>query len=210
VFARPPQVDEVGFLARFELGLLRGVGNAAVTSRNAGELTCLDCRPESQDHFGIELVEQNYDQMIKYATAIRQGTASTEAILRRFTRSASHPTYQAMLEVGRAQRTIFVARYLRRRELQREITEGLNIVEAFNGANSVIYYGKGGEIASNRHDEQEMTVLCLRILQAALVYVNTLLLQDVLAEADWSDLLTVEDRRGLTPLFWQHVLPYGR
>jgi TnpA family transposase len=68
-----------------------------------------------------DLVEQNYDQMIKYATAIRQGTASTEAILRRFTRSASHPTYQAMLEVGRAQRTIFVARYLRRRELQREI-----------------------------------------------------------------------------------------
>jgi len=147
--------------------------------------------------------------MIKYATAIRQGTASTEAILRRFTRSASHPTYQAMLEIGRAQRTVFVARYLRRRELQREITEGLNIVEAFNGANSVIYYGKGGEIASNRHDEQEMTVLCLRILHAALVYINTLLLQDVLAEPDWSDLLTAEDRRGLTPLFWLHVLPYG-
>ncbi len=77
--------------------------------------------------------------MIKYATAIRQGTASTEAILRRFTRSASHPTYQAMLEIGRAQRTIFIARYLRSRELQREITEGLNIVEAFNRANSVIY-----------------------------------------------------------------------
>jgi len=156
-----------------------------------------------------DLVEQNYDQMIKYATAIRQGTASTEAILRRFARSASHPTYQAMLEVGRAQRTIFVARYLRLRELQREITEGLNIVEAFNGANAVIYYGKGGEIASNRRDEQEMTVLCLRILQAALVYVNTLLLQDVLAEDEWADLLTAEDRRALTPLFWQHVLPYG-
>ena len=156
-----------------------------------------------------DLIEQNYDQMIKYATAIRQGTASTEAILRRFTRSASHPTYQAMLEVGRTQRTIFVARYLRSRELQREITEGLNVVEAFNGANSVIYYGKGGEIASNRQDEQEMTVLCLRILQAALVYVNTLMLQHVLAEPDWTELLTSEDRRGLTPLFWQHVLPYG-
>ena len=156
-----------------------------------------------------DLVEQNYDQMIKYATAIRQGTASTEAILRRFTRSASHPTYQAMLEVGRAQRTIFVARYLRSRELQREITEGLNIVEAFNGANSIIYYGKGAEITSNRQDEQEMTVLCLRILQAALVYVNTLMLQDVLAEERWTGILTPEDRRGLTPLFWQHVLPCG-
>jgi len=146
-----------------------------------------------------DLVEQNYDQMIKYATAIRQGTASTEAILRRFTRSASHPTYQAMLEIGRAQRTIFVARYLRSRQLQREITEGLNVVEAFNGANSVIYYGKGAEIASNRQDEQETTVLCLRILQAALGQrVNTLMLQDILAEDTWAQLLTPEDRRGLT------------
>jgi len=39
--------------------------------------------------------------------------------------------------------------------------------------------------------------------------VNTLMLQDVLAEGKWTGLLTPEDRRGLTPLFWQHVLPYG-
>jgi len=52
-------------------------------------------------------------------------------------------------------------------------------------------------------------VLCLRILQTALVYVNTLMLQDVLAEPAWADILTPADRRGLTPLFWMHVLPYG-
>ena len=49
----------------------------------------------------------------------------------------------------------------------------------------MIFYGKGGDIATNRRDEQEMAVLCLRILQAALVYVNTLMLQDVLADPDW-------------------------
>jgi len=156
-----------------------------------------------------DLIEQQYDQMIKYATAIRTGTASTEAILRRFTRNASHPTYAAMLEVGRAQKTIFCARYLRIRDLQQEIEEGLNVMEASNAANSVITYGKGGEIASNRRDEQEMFVLCLRILQSALVCVNTLMLQDVLADDEWEDLLTAPDRRGLTPLFWARVLPYG-
>ena len=140
---------------------------------------------------------------------IRAGTATTEAILRRFTRNASHPTYATMLEVGRAQKTIFCAHYLRIRDLQREIEEGLNVMESANGANSVIAYGKGGEIASNRRDEQEMFVLCLRILQTALVYVNTLILQDVLAEPAWADLLTPADRRGLTPLFWLHLLPYG-
>lgn len=32
-----------------------------------------------------DLIAGQYDSMIKYATAIRVGTASTEAILRRFT-----------------------------------------------------------------------------------------------------------------------------
>ena len=157
-----------------------------------------------------DIIAEQYDQMIKYATAIRAGTASTEAILRRFTRTnAIHPTYQAIIEVGRAQRTIFVTRYLRNRDLQREINEGLNVVESWNRANNVIFYGKGGDIATNRRDEQELSVLCLRVLQAALVYVNTLMVQDVLADDDWAAQLTDADRRGLTPLFWTHVAPYG-
>lgn len=152
---------------------------------------------------------QQYDQMIKYATAIRVCTASTEGILRRSTRTASHPTYSAMLEVGRAQKTLFTARYLRLRDLQREINGWLNAVESWNRANAVLCYGKGGDIATNRREEQEVTMLYLRILQAALVFVNTLMLQDVLADPGWAALLTDPDRRGLTPLFWTHVFPYG-
>ncbi|MFJ8596947.1 Tn3 family transposase [Streptomyces sp. NPDC093598] len=52
-----------------------------------------------------------------------------------------------------------------------------------------------GEIASNRRDEQEMFVLCLRILQSALVFVNTLMLQDLLGEPEWADILTGSSRR---------------
>lgn len=154
-------------------------------------------------------IAEQYDQMLKYATAIWVGTASTEAILRRFMKTnAAHPTYQAMIELGRVQKTIFLARFLRSRALQREINEGLNVVESWNRANAVIFYGKGGDLATNRRDEQEMSVLCLRILPAALVYVNTLMIQDLLADSQWA-VLTAEDRRGLTPLFWTHVLPYG-
>ncbi|MFE2711937.1 Tn3 family transposase [Streptomyces mirabilis] len=69
-----------------------------------------------------------------------------------------------------------------RPRLQGEIEEGLNVVEAWTAANAVLYYGKGGEIATNRREEVEMATLCLRILQASLVYVNTLMLQDILAE----------------------------
>nr|WP_272920276.1 transposase [Streptomyces sp. SID5473] len=36
-----------------------------------------------------------------------------------------------------------------------------------------------------------------------------MMLQDVLGEPEVADLLTPADRRGLTPLFWSHVRPYG-
>ena len=50
----------------------------------------------------------------------------------------------------------------------------------------------------------------LHLLQSALVYVNTLLLQDILNEEKWHSLLTDADWRALSPLFWTHVNPYGR
>jgi TnpA family transposase len=52
--------------------------------------------------------------MVKYTTALRLGTAETEAILRRFTRdNVQHPTYKALVALGKACRTIFLCRYLR-------------------------------------------------------------------------------------------------
>ncbi|MDT4990744.1 MAG: hypothetical protein QOH97_636 [Actinoplanes sp.] len=100
-----------------------------------------------------------------------------------------------------------MARYLRDRDLQREINSGLNVSESFNAGNSIIYFGKGGDISANRRDEQELSVLCLRVLQAAVVYVNTLMVQDVLDEGLVE--LAPADRRGLTPLFWSNIAPYG-
>ena len=52
-------------------------------------------------------------------------------------------------------------------------------------------------------------MLTLHLLQNSLVYINTLMLQQVLSEEAWEDRLTREDRRGVTPLFYGHINPYG-
>ena len=168
-------------------------------------LACILARP-----IDWALIEQQYDEMVRYATAMAERTADPEAILRRFTRgNVQHPTYRALAELGKAAKTTFLCRYLGEGALRREIHEGLNVVETWNSANGFIFFGKGGEVASNRLEDQEVSVHALHLLQSCLVYVNTLMLQRVLAEPAWMARMTPADARALTPLVWGHVSPYG-
>jgi TnpA family transposase len=106
--------------------------------------------------------------MVKFATALRIGTAETEAILRRFTRETpQHPTYQALAELGKAVKTAFLCDYLSSVALRREIHGGLNVVENWNSVNDFVFYGKGGEISSNQPDDQELSALSLHLLHPA-------------------------------------------
>jgi len=71
------------------------------------------------------------------------------------------------------------------------------------------FYGKSGEIATNRLDDQELSVLALHLLQACLVYINTLMLQAILADPTWMERMTADDFRALSPLVYTHINPYG-
>jgi len=209
--------DEAAFafcsMLNFELlPRLKGIGRQKLYRPEAGN-------PQDYSHLQLvlsrpidwELMRKHYDEIVKYTTALKLGTADAEAILSRFTKNGvKHPAYQAVLELGKVRKTIFLCKYLNSEALRQEIEEGLNVIENWNSANDFIWYGKGGEIATNNKEEQEIAILALHLLQICLVYINTLLVQKVLSEKAWLEKMQPEDFRGLTPLFYSHVNPYGR
>lgn len=174
---------------------------AAMLPNLAGVLT----RPIRWD-----LIAQQYDEMIKHAVALQLGTATPEAILRRFNSyNVTHPTYKALAELGKVEKTIYLCEYLSSLALRYEVQEGLNVVERWNAANDFLCYGRQGLFATNSREHQEIIMLCLQLLQNCLMLINTLLLEQTLTQPGLLDQLTAEDHRALTPLFYEHVNPYG-
>ena len=50
-------------------------------------------------------------------------------------------------------------------------------------------------------------MLALHLIQNCMVYINTLMIQKLLAQPHWQGKLTPRDYAALTPLIWEHMNP---
>jgi TnpA family transposase len=157
-----------------------------------------------------KLIEDYYDEVVKHMVALKTGMVEPDVFIKRFSNdNYQHPVYRALVEIGKATKTIFLCRYLMSEELRIEIHESQNVVERVNSIMGFIFYGKLGEISTNVKDDQELAIVCLHLLQACMSYINTLIIQDILSKPKWQNVLTLEDKRALTVLIHAHINPYG-
>jgi TnpA family transposase len=99
---------------------LKAIASQKLSRPNPGHVDAYpNLQPLLTQPINWALIHHQYDDMIKYATALRVGTAEPESILRRFTRAnVQHPTYRALVELGKAIKTTFLARYLHEEALR--------------------------------------------------------------------------------------------
>lgn len=156
-----------------------------------------------------DLIEEHYDDYARHAAAILERTGPVESILRRFTRhNRPHPTYKALLEIGRAERTIYLCRLLSEPDLHVKVHDQLNGIEHWNSCNQFICFARRSELRTNDPVMQELIIGSLHLLQNAMVLANTLMMERVITN-DVLERMTTEDIYSLTPLFTSSINPYG-
>lgn len=164
----------------------------------------------SSEIIGWNKIRQCYREVVRYAAALKMRTVEPDVLMKCLSAdNKSNPVYQALMEIGKASRTIFLCRYLSNETLRIDINDALNVVERVNGIMGFIFYGRLSEISSNNTKDQELSLLCLHLLQVCMVYINTILIQTALSDPKWVLILKTDDRRALSPLFHAHVNPYG-
>ena len=155
-------------------------------------------------------IAEQYDDMVRHAVAVADGIGPTESILRRFnSNNRTHPTYKALVELGKVQKTLFLCRLLSDNRLGVEIHEALNGMETWNSCLEFICFGRKTELQSNDPAMHELSVGAIHLLQNALVLANTLMVEKVLEDRTLLAQMEPDDKRALTPLFTAHVNPYG-
>ncbi len=82
-------------------------------------------------------------------------------------------------------------------------------MENWHSANRFVFFGNNGELTYSDRIGQETSIQALHLLQNSMININNLMLQQVLEAPRWSERMTEADWRGLPPLFYEHVTPYG-
>jgi len=155
----------------------------------------------------IKHIHAHWDEILRLATSIKQGTVTASLMLRKL---GSYPRQNglavALRELGRIERTLFILDWLQSVELRRRVHAGLNKGEARNALARAVFFNRLGEIRDRSFEQQRYRASGLNLVTAAIVLWNTVYLERAASALRGYD-QTVDDDlvQYLSPLGWEHI-----
>ena len=156
-------------------------------------------------------IEAEWDDLIRMAASIREGTVAPSVILRKFSAYRRQNKLDlALRKLGCIERTLFTLEWLEQPELRRACQAGLNKGEARHALADAIYTDRQGRFTDRSLENQQYRASGLNLLIAAIAYWNTLYLGRAADHLRYSG---VEIHEALlahvSPLGWSHIGPTG-
>ncbi|MDX9718706.1 MAG: Tn3 family transposase [Thauera sp.] len=155
----------------------------------------------------IKHVRAHWDEILRLASSIKQGTVTASLMLRKL---GSYPRQNglavALRELGRIERTLFILDWLQNVELRRRVHAGLNKGEARNALARAVFFNRLGEIRDRSFEQQRYRASGLNLVTAAIVLWNTVYLErSTQALRDAGNGIDNGLLQYLSPLGWEHI-----
>jgi TnpA family transposase len=121
-----------------------------------------------------ELIEENWDDMLRVAGSLKLGTVSALEILRTLQRGKKPSTLaRAIGELGRVSKTLYLLHYVDDEDYRRRILTQLNRGESRHSLARAVFYGRRGELRQAYREGQEEQLGALGLVVNVLVLWNT-------------------------------------
>ncbi|MFK0380239.1 Tn3 family transposase [Pandoraea sp. NPDC090278] len=161
----------------------------------------------SSDRLNIKAIRAHWDEILRLATSIRQGTVTASLMLRKL---GSYPRQNglavALRELGRIERTLFILDWLQSVELRRRVHAGLNKGEARNALARAVFFNRLGEIRDRSFEQQRYRASGLNLVTAAIVLWNTVYSERAVnALREHGQVHDGTLLQYLSPLGWEHI-----
>jgi len=122
----------------------------------------------------LGLVEENWDEVLRLAASIRAGTVPPSVILRKI---AAFPRQnalsKALREIGRVERSIFMADWLMDLELRRRSHANLNKGESRHALARAVFFHRLGELRDRTAEAMAYRASGLNLVVNAIILWNT-------------------------------------
>lgn len=155
----------------------------------------------------VDIIKTHWDEIIRLIASIRWGTVSASLMLRKLcNRPRQHNLAVALREIGRLERTLFMLEWLQKPELRRRTQVGLNKSEAVNALLRAVFHQRSGDLHDRSFEAQRHRISGLTIVTAAIVYWNTLCLDEIFGSMQ-ADGKTLDPTLvpHVSPLAWDHI-----
>jgi TnpA family transposase len=158
-----------------------------------------------------QLLEEQYDQLVKIAASLKNKTAPAHVVLKRLINAtpADHIS-KALTQLGRIIKTIFILKYLGDEKMRRKIQKQLNRGEQRHGLAKWLFFANHGEFRTGDYEEIMNKVSCLSILSNAALIWNSIEIGKIIEQLRLSgEEIKDEHIAGISPLIFRHIIPSG-
>jgi len=161
-------------------------------------------RPLVGEELNVDIIAQNWDEILRAATSIKHGTVRASVLMRKL---SGYPRQNrlslALREFGRIERSLFMLQWMSDPEFRRRVHRGLNKGEAVHALTSAVAaIGRAGEIRDRTLPQQIRRANGFNLLVGIISLWNTVYLDRALKHLTGTG--SIPDRRLLA-----HMAPLG-